>query len=660
MNTSSHNSVGSSSASGGNNYNSGNNNDNNNNSNVNTRRYTKVEHMEESDREQLRQKALEEADAVMSNSDYIGNHNHNATATTTGRPGRSGSNGNVSLTDGSCSYSYLDNFNLLGVVTTPRTLTLDGSSYHSSSHQTSTHGQGSDALQRRGSTANGDANVNGTTANGNVNASAVDKRTGSFGIDTSSASISSSLLDFSQMSDTLTKEIQSLNTTIYSYSQNYLGPYTSLEGFMGMNGGSISASGGGESKNYIGSSSTDFETELSMVGAGAYEDTPISQRPYDELPKEYLQLDLTTVEAYLRKCGRLAHKMKSYDSNRDEDGKLKIEGMGMGMGMGMGGAAAKSAEDERKMKAKGESDKDGNDDDMEDDPLSDIPEIFFSQEFDLTNPKIFESLLVLDGEDDDDDDGGMDMNGIENGNCNKNSADSMTPVIRIEKPEKFTQHLDNIELALLNQVRSKSDSFFRETNRFSYLKSLVADSVNEVTSLRAELDTIRDRSINDAEMIPIMDRRRNDIRDLVEVLDEIGDVLEVKSSVAGLIAAGDYLGAVDAIHMARRLLNGEKVVAGSGDRGNSSKEEAKEGASSNVAGQGQGQESRHVLKKLTALNKVNDQLTQYENLVVSSRQYIPLLIEYLFIVVFRFVPSIQIQILIMFISFLHPRGDILE
>ena len=254
----------------------------------------------------------------------------------------------------------------------------------------------------------------------------------------------------------------------------------------------------------------------------------------------------------------------------------------------------------------------------------------------MTDPKTFESLLVLnngddddsgDDDDDDDDDRYDDTNNKNNRKTPTKQSNNKTnkdnhPSIHLPKPEKLTQYLDLVELSILNQVRSKSDSFFLETNRFSYLKSLVTDLVMEVKELRSQLDTIRQRNITQAEMIPVMDRRRKDIRVLGLVLDEITNVIDVKSSVAGLISNGDYVGAVEAIHNARSLLNGEYVGNdGGGDGGDNmpplSKDKKEEDGSNNSMLEGSGS-TRYSLGKAVALNKVNDQLAQYETLVVCT------------------------------------------
>ena len=425
----------------------------------------------------------------------------------------------------------LENFNLLGVVTSPRMLDMNSSRHNNNG---SMRNITSDS-HHLGSNAGG-----GGTPVANASSSSREATD-------SSTTATSSYTDpnfLSTMSTSISKEIESLNSTLYSYSRSYLGQYP------------------GEGP------ALDFQQEL------GYDDVPTRQ--LEELPKELVDLDLKGVEGYLRKTGALTMRFVS----RDGESERVLVGDGDYDSIGQ----ASKGEDREESVQK--------------DQTSSVPDIFFSPNFDLTNPKTFESILVMDDDtiDDVDDDELEEMEGSNGALAfhSKKSFDS-APLVRVEKLEKFTQYLDDIELALLNQVRSKSDSFFRETNRFSYLKSLVADSVEESQALQSQLALIRERAITDVEMVPILDKKRTDITVLGTVLDEILDVIEVKGSIAGLIAAGDYLGAVDAIQMARKLLNGESIDEVSNGSG-----------------------KRFVLGKLNALSKVNDQLAKYENLVVSK------------------------------------------
>ena len=52
--------------------------------------------------------------------------------------------------------------------------------------------------------------------------------------------------------------------------------------------------------------------------------------------------------------------------------------------------------------------------------------------------------------------------------------------LQLPPPDSFTGFLDKVELALLQQVRSKSIAFFHETNEFRQLKEWIAGLVEEV------------------------------------------------------------------------------------------------------------------------------------------------------------------------------------
>ena len=532
-----------------------------------------------------------------------------------------------------------ENFNLLGVVTTPTSfVSLNQSQHGTTSYSSSSNNNNNNAL---------DESIIETLGL----QSYVDPNHNLFS-------------NLSSMSSNLTKEIESMNDTLYSYSKNYLGTYSSLShtynslvnSGVGIVGGTsnVKDNGGnggvvvgkrngtidGRSGNSIitsatsttttSTSSTSSSSSISTPSSLDYENELLSSilqdggeykhiRNVEELSSDLVELDLSSVEKYLRRCGILAQKLEkelllSQQQQEEEN-------------------AAANVVDVEDNDANGSNCEGGKD------SISKIPELFFSPNFDLTDPKTFESLLVLNDDDDDNDMDymdDMDDYPINNNNNNNNTSNNNTkndPIIRIPKPEQLTQYLDTIELGLLNQVRSKSDSFFRETNRFSYLKSLVADLVLDVQTLRDQLDDIQDKSVTEVELIPVMDRRRKDIHVLGEVLDEIMDVVDVKGSVAGLIANGDFLGAVEAIHMARSLLNGnenDSTCNGDYDDTTNGHVEKSDDVTASISSSNGGRvdvnvgrddigkkKKRYALGKVVALNKVNDQLAQYENLVVS-------------------------------------------
>lgn len=203
-------------------------------------------------------------------------------------------------------------------------------------------------------------------------------------------------------------------------------------------------------------------------------------------------------------------------------------------------------------------------------------------------------------------------------------------VITLRKPETFTSHLDAVELVLLDQVRSKSERFFRETNRFSELQQLVTSSVDEVRELRNELQSIRERCVSNVEVVPVMDDSRRDLRTISAVLEAVEDVSNCKASIASLMGAGDYLGAVEAIRLARSLLADSSPGGGFADDNDNNNDEEKTAAMgdgvetspplSSSSPRRQQPQQRHQLSlgKLKALSKVGEQLNEYEKLVVQN------------------------------------------
>jgi hypothetical protein len=78
-----------------------------------------------------------------------------------------------------------------------------------------------------------------------------------------------------------------------------------------------------------------------------------------------------------------------------------------------------------------------------------------------------------------------------------------------------------------------------------------------VRELRDELHSIRDRCVTSVEIVPVMDNTRKDLRSISLVLEAVEDVVNYcKASIASLMSVGDHLGAVEAIRLARSLLDG--------------------------------------------------------------------------------------------------------
>lgn len=400
------------------------------------------------------------------------------------------------------------------------------------------------------------------------------------------------------------------------------------------------------------------------------DDAPAGQLA--ELPPELGELDLASVEEFLKGGGGMLgmrfedrgggfRAARERRRNDDEAAEKKEEEEEVD-------DAAQTNDNE-----KGEAD-DDNGAAMMAEVESLVPATFFSPYFDLTDPACFENLLVigdeevaqirekeaelraladrkvrkaeeaaeLDAENENVVARPPPKKSAESGEEQEAAAASRTPgtsltkdakttsspargggdtVITLRKPETFTSHLDAVELVLLDQVRSKSERFFRETNRFSELQRLVSTSVEEVRALRTELASVRERCVTNVEAIPAMDDGRRDLRAVSRALEAAEDVANCKASVASLMGAGDHLGAVEAIRLARELLKGSPEDEEEND---DDEEEDVEGSSRHSTAKRSSSHSsqqRHnhlSLGKLKALSKVSEQLDQYEKLVVQN------------------------------------------
>jgi len=237
-----------------------------------------------------------------------------------------------------------------------------------------------------------------------------------------------------------------------------------------------------------------------------------------------------------------------------------------------------------------------------------IPTRFFGAYFDLTDSKTFEELLVVTEKEEHHENREILTDGS---NLMETLPDCMSiptnQILRLPPPDSFTGFLDKVEIALLQQVRSKSVAFFHETNRFGQLKEWISELVEEVERVRQLLKSVQDKSVVAWELIPLLDKQRQDLYILNSVLEDANGVIRCKSSISGLLSANEDFGAAEQIQYGRKLLQ-------NGD-----------------------------LKKLLALKTVNDQFTQYENLVVANlgEELVEILLDWRSFVKTTALPRIQ-------------------
>lgn len=374
------------------------------------------------------------------------------------------------------------------------------------------------------------------------------------------------------------------------------------------------------------------------------EDVPSTQ--LEALPSELMKLDLASVQEHLQRCAacsmRFEDRCGGFAAMRERS-KLRVHDLIKAVEENA--LKLDAWTDVQSMSINMENNDHEHNNMMMASVLITVPEIFFSPYFDLTDPLCFESLLVmsdaevaqireneaelhaladrkvweaeqvaaLDAQNAFVASRGLswkevsarDVHLSSNGIAPAYFAGALAPteissthrpsrddgnVITLCKPETLTSYLDAVELVLLDQVRSKSKRFFRETNRFSQLQQQVTSSVDEVRQLCNELQSIRDRCVSNVDVIPVMEDSRINLLSILAVLEAVDDVLKSKATIASLMGAGDHSGTVEKIRLARSLLDDDS----------------------------QQRSCRISLCNLKAVSKVGEQLNKYEQLVIQT------------------------------------------
>jgi hypothetical protein len=341
----------------------------------------------------------------------------------------------------------------------------------------------------------------------------------------------------SSFSSSLTKEIENINATIQSYSRTYLG------------------------NNFLVSDESDYLYDMDHYLNWEYDDTNIPITLSNALDL----VDFSQVESYLRTCGPMAAKFDSVHVQHANSDLTPIQSI---------------------------PPDDSIYDNIQPSLLFSVPDIFFQEDFSLSDPRTFETLL---------------LRNHQPKVSRYTGEENRFPQVALQELEPYTQYLDTIEMTLLRTVRYHAEAFFQESDRFSSLKSLVDESISEVRNLRSQLNSSHGRTVVDIESIPLMDTIRYRMRTLDRVLEEIASVLDVKSCVGGLVAAGDYLGAVEAVNVAKSWLNGERTLH---------YRTIQDGKKDDNYDEARPSADPLVLRKINALGRIFQEFTQYEDVVV--------------------------------------------
>ena len=447
--------------------------------------------------------------------------------------------------------SHLDGFNLLGVIANPRgsMLALPPSSASTSS---SFHGRYNQSQSSSGVAAGG--------GGGSTSSSPVHHTTtgggGSSSSDNNNGMLSETYHTLELTLSSVTEQVEALNMVLEDWSR-----------------------------------------QLLEDSYPSYEDQP-PDALLNELPLELQQLQLQSLQSYLEGSGEAAH---SFDQRRRQRQRTRLQDDPDAVGHIE--RAKKSALPRRPSDQEGRDSHHDNDDDGSAAIMAEvereIPARFFHDAFDLTDPDTFRELLLLET---------TEQQGLSDNNNNNNHTTSRNGPIQewfpLPPQDTFGAFLDKVELALLQQVRSKSDAFFEESLRFAQLQEWIESLLTQVVDLQTVVQVLQRDLLNPLEVVPTADAHRSILHELLHVLEAAEDLLHCKGSVGGYLSAQDDLAAIDQIQYGRSLLHG---------RDDNSRPQQ------TIPGRDGGRRPPVVeLKRLRALESVADQLNQYEHLVVTN------------------------------------------
>jgi vacuolar protein sorting-associated protein 54 len=327
------------------------------------------------------------------------------------------------------------------------------------------------------------------------------------------------------------------------------------------------------------------------------------------LPARLQDLELQSLQTYLETCGPLAQNLQQRQDQRRQDQAVAAS---VTAGLGLASFATTAAAAIAVTTAATAT----TDDEMESyDEPDEIPAIFWRDDFDLTDPDTFAQLLlsspaIL-----------QQQQSADRKSSNSKSSSMLERALKedasvqewfpLVSPDAFGGSLDKVEMALLQQVRSKSGAFFEESLRFAQLQEWIQSLLQQVTQVQETTDRLYKDLLQPVNTIAASDEQRAELKRLLQVIDQADTMLRCKSSIAGFLSAQDDLTAIEQIQYGRRLL------AGTADDAVDAQVDVSTDTGTDVSVTA-APDAGVELYRLQALRTVSEQLKQYEQLVVTN------------------------------------------
>ncbi|TGJ79368.1 hypothetical protein E0Z10_g9385 [Xylaria hypoxylon] len=185
-------------------------------------------------------------------------------------------------------------------------------------------------------------------------------------------------------------------------------------------------------------------------------------------------------------------------------------------------------------------------------PLSTIPTVYFDDDFHLENPRTFDivsekSEIVQPAP------GSIADNKSANGDTPAPRKALATNAIL---QEKLSWYMDTVEMHLISSISTASTTFFTALGSLKELHSEAAESVEQIKTLRRELQALDHEIATSGLDIVQKQRRRENLQQLNDAVRQLREIVDSVATCESLVEAGDLQRALDNIDSLENLISG--------------------------------------------------------------------------------------------------------
>jgi hypothetical protein len=179
------------------------------------------------------------------------------------------------------------------------------------------------------------------------------------------------------------------------------------------------------------------------------------------------------------------------------------------------------------------------------DPIDSVPAVFFDPDFNLEDPRIFEQVT--------------EFAAVTTSAPAIGATSGATTNIVLQ--EKLAHYLDTVEAHLVAEIAQRSIEFFAALENIRSLHAETLQSLLLIRTIRGSLANVSQDQAKKGLDVVRRKRRRNNLGILYNAVKMIKEIKKTQPMLQILLNQGDYVGALDLIAEANRLLKGNTLQA---------------------------------------------------------------------------------------------------